>query len=129
MLPPWPNAFSNPASGSIFLYPARLKEPATQQNYLFKNPAGREGILLIPELYHAPAQTFRDVIANPDDRHDSVALFSHNPGITAFVNSLTSVRVDNMPTCGVLAVKSSRNWTEFPGAGKEFWFFDYPKSQ
>ena len=99
---------------------------------LFIHEFGRkgEGILFVPELYHAPVQTFREVISNLDDRHDSVALFSHNPGITAFVNSLTSVRVDNMPTCGVFAVKSSAgNWIEFPGAGKEFWFFDYPKSQ
>lgn len=89
----------------------------------------RKDILFIPELYHAPVQGFRDSIMTLDDRFDSIALFSHNPGITAFVNSLTSVRVDNMPTCGVFAVKSgAANWAEFPMADKEFWFFDYPKN-
>lgn len=99
---------------------------------LFIHEFGRkkEDILFIPELYHAPPQTFRDVIASLDDRFDTIALFSHNPGITAFVNSLTSVRVDNMPTCGIFAVKSDgANWAEFAAASKEFWFFDYPKNQ
>jgi phosphohistidine phosphatase len=98
---------------------------------LFIHEFGREGkdILFIPELYHAPVQTFRDVIAGLDDRYDSAALFSHNPGITAFVNSLTSVRVDNMPTCGIFAVKSAApSWADLSAADKEFWFFDYPKN-
>jgi phosphohistidine phosphatase len=88
-----------------------------------------EAILFVPQLYHAPAQTFREVICNLGDGYDSVALFSHNPGITAFVNSLTSVRVDNMPTCGVFAITTSaESWRDFSAAGKEFWFFDYPKA-
>ncbi len=98
---------------------------------LFIHEFGREGkdILFIPELYHAPVQTFRDVIGSLDDRYDSAALFSHNPGITAFVNSLTSVRVDNMPTCGIFAVKSTAaSWADLSAADKEFWFFDYPKN-
>jgi phosphohistidine phosphatase len=98
---------------------------------LFSREFGRpeKEILLIPELYHAPMQAFRETIAALDDRYDIVALFSHNPGVTAFVNTLTSVRVDNMPTCGIFAVTSQvPTWSEFPGTGKEFWFFDYPKA-
>ncbi len=109
--------------------PAR-RARSTAEFFIHEFGRKKDDILFVPELYHAPPQTFRDVILNLDDRHDSIALFSHNPGITAFVNSLTSVRVDNMPTCGIFAVKSSAvHWTEFATAGKEFWFFDYPKSQ
>jgi phosphohistidine phosphatase len=90
----------------------------------------REDIHFIPDLYHAPVQTFKEVIISLDDQYDHVALFSHNPGITAFVNTLTSIRVDNMPTCGVFAVTSpAAHWSDFLGAGKEFWFFDYPKRE
>jgi phosphohistidine phosphatase len=86
-------------------------------------------ILFIPELYHASVQTFKDTISGLDDRYGSVALFSHNPGITAFANTLTSVRLDNMPTCGVFAVTSlAAHWNEFSSAGATFWFFDYPKA-
>ena len=51
-------------------------------------------------------------------------------GITAFVNTLTSVRLDNMPTCGIFAVTSlAAQWNEFLTAGTTFWFFDYPKRE
>lgn len=86
-------------------------------------------IQFIDELYHAPLQTFKDVVAALDDKDNNVAIFSHNPGITAYVNILTSVRLDNMPTCAVFAVKSpTEHWSEFQSAGPQFWFFDYPKS-
>ncbi len=86
-------------------------------------------ILFIPELYHATLDIFKTVVAGLDDQNDVVALFSHNPGITAFANILSSVRLDNMPTCAVFAVKSpAAHWSEFLSAGPQFWFFDYPKS-
>lgn len=87
-------------------------------------------ILLIPELYHASVQTFKEVVSGLDDQYGSAAIFSHNPGITAFVNTLTSVRLDNMPTCGIFAVTSlATQWSEFLTAGTTFWFFDYPKRE
>jgi phosphohistidine phosphatase len=98
---------------------------------LFIGEYGRseKDILFIPELYHASVQTFKDTVSGLDDKYGSVALFSHNPGITAFVNTLTSVVLDNMPTCGVFAVTSlAAHWKEFPLAGATFWFFDYPKA-
>jgi len=55
-------------------------------------------------------------------------LFSHNPGLTDFANLLSDVRIDNIPTCGVFAVKvDAKHWANFKDAKKEFWFFDYPK--
>lgn len=88
-----------------------------------------EDILYKTELYHAPADVFRDIVRKIDDRFPLVALFSHNPGITAFVNELTQVKVDHMPTCGIYAVKiQTEKWSDFLEAKKEFWFFDYPKN-
>ncbi|HEU4575350.1 MAG TPA: histidine phosphatase family protein [Chitinophagaceae bacterium] len=80
-------------------------------------------------LYAAPAEVFETVIAQLEDQFDHAALFSHNPGLTDFVNTLTTVRVDDLPTCSVFAIKVPvKKWKDFPGADKEFWFFDYPKS-
>ena len=60
---------------------------------------------------------------------DCIALFSHNNGITDFANRLTSARVDNIPTCGIFAIKiKSNSWKDFRNAEKGFWFFDYPKN-
>jgi phosphohistidine phosphatase len=103
---------------------------ASQTAELFVREFGKKekGIRFIPDLYHAAPPVFREVVAGLDDKDDIVAIFSHNPGITAFVNMLTEVRVDNMPTCAIFAVKSPvEHWNEFLSTSPEFSFFDYPK--
>jgi phosphohistidine phosphatase len=85
-------------------------------------------IVQVDILYHAEVNVFYKVIDELDDHFKTVAIFSHNPGITEFVNSLTNTRIDNMPTCGIFAVKASiKNWKHFAAEKKDFWFFDYPK--
>lgn len=85
-------------------------------------------IIKLPELYHAAPAIFFNVIAEANNSFNNIAVFSHNPGITSFVNMLTSASIDNMPTCGVFAVKANiKQWKDFKNAEKEFWFFDYPK--
>lgn len=88
-----------------------------------------KNIIKVPELYHAAPKVFYDVIETVNDTFNSIAVFSHNPGITDFVNQLTNARIDNMPTCGVFAVTiQTESWKNFAAAEKEFWFFDYPKA-
>ncbi len=90
--------------------------------------AAKDDILIVKELYEAAATTFYKVVANFKDKHNTIALFSHNPGITDFVNTLTNVQIDNMPTCAVFAVSIPGNsWWAFKEAEKNFLFFDYPK--
>jgi phosphohistidine phosphatase len=89
----------------------------------------KEKIIFIDQLYLAEPSVFFDVISQIDDEHKHVALFSHNPGITDFANQLADVRIDNIPTCGVFAIKmNGKHWKDFAEAEKEFWFFDYPKA-
>ncbi len=90
----------------------------------------KEDIIFITKLYHAGCDIFYEAVQELDDKFSAVALFSHNPGITDFVNSLAgSVRIDNMPTCGIFAVRiKTSSWKNFKTAEKEFLFFDYPKN-
>ncbi len=100
----------------------------TTCTYFAKAYGKEKCIIKITELYHAPAEIFYKVIQEADNVFNTIAVFSHNPGITAFVNSLTDTRIDDMPTCGEFAVKAKiKSWKEFAAAEKEFWFFDYPK--
>lgn len=88
----------------------------------------REDIMLVPTLYHAGPADFYNAIAHAPDDAATIALFSHNPGITEFVNLLTKTRIDDMPTCAIFAVRAPiLQWNEFRDAQKEYWFFDYPK--
>ena len=92
--------------------------------------AAPQQVKYVPALYLAAAEAFMPVIESIDDAFDTAAVFSHNPGITGFVNTLTSVKTDDMPTCGVFAVHCPvSSWKEFGKTAKEFWFFDYPKLQ
>ena len=89
----------------------------------------KKKIILIPELYMASSDAFVRTIRNAPEKADSIALFSHNEGITQFANSLSEARIDNMPTCSVFAVKVDiKGWNEFEPGKTEFYFFDYPKS-
>lgn len=123
----------------------RLKEKKIAIDALVSSPAKRakktaelfceafgkkeEDVIYMSMLYHAPAEVFYEVIEQLDDQFSKVAVFSHNPGITDFVNSLTdSVKIDNLPTCGVFAVHiQSDKWKDFKKSKKEFLFYDYPK--
>lgn len=87
----------------------------------------RDRIILFPELYHPEPMSFYQVLEGLDDRLASVAVFSHNPGITEFVNQLKLIRLDDMPTCGIFGFQFSGHWKEIRTAEKQFLFFDYPK--
>ena len=90
----------------------------------------KEQIIFVPALYHASINTFFEVVTRLNDDYNCVAIFSHNPVITEFVNQLVeNVTIENMPTCGVFAVKTSiTKWKEFSTSKKELLFFDYPKA-
>ncbi len=86
-------------------------------------------IIFISALYHATSEMFYEVVAALPDNLQSVGMFSHNPGITYFVNSLlTKAQIDNMPTCAIFAIETDiTQWSGFAKAKKECLFFDYPK--
>ena len=86
-------------------------------------------IQVVKSLYGALAAHFEQVVASLSDKDNTVAVFSHNPGITDYANTLTNVRTDNIPTCGVFAVQADvDSWKDFGKAEKKFLFFDYPKN-
>ncbi|MBI3233023.1 MAG: histidine phosphatase family protein [Bacteroidetes bacterium] len=105
----------------------RAKQTAESFSESLKIPL--TGIFFISALYHAAPEVFYEVVTGLPDDLNTVAIFSHNPGITYFVNSLnTNTKIDNMPTCGIFAVSADvTDWAGFNKAKKEFLFFDYPK--
>ena len=89
----------------------------------------KEKIMIVKGLYEAAPAAFYSAIEQLPNDVVSTALFSHNPGITEFVNSLTNVKVDDMVTCAAYAVSADTDsWSAFKDAEKSFLFFDYPKN-
>lgn len=79
------------------------------------------------ELYLALPKEFLDVIYNIGDSINSVALFSHNNGISDFASTLTSEELF-FPTCGVAVFKiECDEWSFFDGADKTLQHFFIPK--
>ena len=123
----------------------RLKDKGVKVDVLVSSPAKRarrtavlfaeefgvkkDEIVIIDELYMASPSSFERVVASLPDKYDTAVIFSHNPGITEYTNSLTNVHVDDMPTCGVYAVRGDTDkWATFRAGEKKFLFFDYPKN-
>lgn len=113
---------------NVFISSPAKRAKKTAQLFAVEFKHKKEEIIYIDSLYNASVDVFYKTIANLDDALNNVALFSHNSGITEFVNTLTEIRIDNVPTCGIFGVKvHSGTWRDFTTAKKEFWFFDYPK--
>lgn len=106
------------------------KRAFTTAEYFYKEfKAAPEQLIPTPELYQAQPFVFYKVIQSLNDDWKTVAIFSHNPGITEIVNSMAVATVDDMPTCAVFGVTANiKHWKDFAGAEKRFLLFDYPKN-
>ncbi|MDP9955350.1 SixA phosphatase family protein [Epilithonimonas hungarica] len=79
-------------------------------------------------LYNPREANFENLIYGLDDSINSVALFSHNNGISNFANSLTD-EIVNLPTSGVVGYEiDCDSWSDFEMAKKRFLFFYSPKN-
>ena len=89
----------------------------------------KKKIELVKKLYGASAGDFLEIATSINDKYKTAIIFSHNPGITEFANTLTGVHIDNMPTCSIFAIGANTDkWADFLKSEKKFLFFDYPKN-
>ncbi|MBS1758558.1 MAG: histidine phosphatase family protein [Bacteroidetes bacterium] len=106
-----------------------IRAIATAKAFIKEFSLKEENVLFLNELYLPPPNIFYPIISDAADNIETLAIVSHNDGITDFANTLTNARIDNIPTCGIFAVIAYCNsWKNFENANKEFWFFDTPKS-
>jgi phosphohistidine phosphatase len=83
------------------------------------------------KLYHASEDDMLHVIKKLNDKHDTVMVFGHNPGLTDFVNALAETKwvTDNIPTCGVVAFALNlTTWRDLEFGTGKLDFYDYPKN-
>lgn len=79
------------------------------------------------QLYNASEKQFLSTVFSLNDDCESVALFSHNNGISNFANSLTE-NIIHFPTCGVAIFNiECAQWSEFENATKKLAAFYSPK--
>ncbi len=79
------------------------------------------------KLYNPSEDNFFSVIFGLEDPVNSVAIFSHNNGISNFANMMTE-DIFHFPTCGVAGFQVDCNsWSDFENAKKKLIFFYEPK--
>ena len=122
----------------------RLKEKRISPDLMLTSPARRalatckrmaevldyseSKIKMERDLYHASEDEILEVIKTIKDKHDSVIIFGHNPGLTNFVNVLGRQHLDNIPTCGVAAFSLPvESWKDVKFDTGNLLFYDYPK--
>ena len=85
-----------------------------------------------PKLYNASENTLENITYSLDNIFNSIALFSHNNGISNFANSLTE-EIMMFPTCGVAGIvpfiegiiyltKTDQEFYQTYQVGKRGWF-------
>ena len=79
------------------------------------------------KLYNPSERNFESVIYDLENEVNSVAMFSHNNGISNFANSMSD-DVFMFPTCGVAGFQiETDSWSDFEKAKKKLVFFYEPK--
>jgi len=80
------------------------------------------------ELYLADPATILAVVMREGDACNDIFVCGHNPGMTDLANQLTNSRIDNVPTCGIVAMEADIvDWKDCADAPWQIDFFDYPK--
>ncbi len=78
------------------------------------------------ELYDCCVKDYFSVIHSIDNSFESVLLFTHNPSITEFAESLVKSLPMEMPTCGIVGISfDTDDWKNVKTG--ELFMFDYPK--
>lgn len=100
---------------------------AVETASIFAARYNEKHISLFEELYEPDVKDFLFVIRNVDDKFDSVAVFSHNPGITVAASEFTGIKIDYMPECSVFALHTDvSTWKGFSGERNRYSFFVNP---
>jgi len=88
----------------------------------------KSDVLVNERIYAFDSAELLDVIRGFNDKYGSIMLVGHNPAITSLVNELSSSKVDNVPTCGVVLLKFDiGKWKDVDRGSAALLEFDYPK--
>ncbi|MCW8812706.1 MAG: phosphohistidine phosphatase, partial [Chlorobium sp.] len=59
--------------------------------------------------------------------YESIMIFGHNPGLTVLNNHISNFYIENIPTCGIVALQFNKKWSEIDKNSCEHQFFEHPK--
>jgi len=70
-------------------------------------------IILKPDIYEAEPVDILRIISELPETSSAAMIFGHNPTFTEVANRFSDDVIENVPTCGVICIKSrADNWNE-----------------
>ena len=64
-------------------------------------------------LYHSSALEIINNIKYYDEQYNSAMIIAHNPGLTNFINEITNIILDNLPTTALVEINfDCANWAD-----------------
>jgi len=90
----------------------------------------RKEIKVERKIYDSFPSALQRIIHQLDDGYDRVMLVGHNPETTMLANILGDLSIDNVPTCGIVALDFAVDaWQDVREGEGILVFFDYPKKE
>ncbi len=80
------------------------------------------------DIYDASRDDLLGVIYGIPDSTNSVMIFGHNPGMSHLAGMLTTLKLDHLPTTGLVIIDfETEKWTMINKQLVSYQYFDYPK--
>ena len=103
----------------------RALHTATIFSYVFNYPLAN--LKISKSLYSFSDGYLIKTVKALDDGFDSAIIFSHDHGISDFVNKFGSIVLDHVSTCGVIGIKFDTNHWKNIKSGETF-LAEFPKN-
>ena len=83
------------------------------------------------DLYTFDVVALETFISALNSNAQYIQLIGHNPAFTEFVNNHSTIRVDNVPTCGMVVLQwdNANDWSDVQLEKARLLLFDVPKRQ
>lgn len=110
-----------------------ISSPALRAYFTVRTVAGiidypLEKIQTSELVYEAGISELMQLVSEVDDRNESILIAGHNPGFTAFCNTLSDKYLDNIPTSGFVYIELNIDkWSEIKPECGTLKLFEYPK--
>ena len=79
-------------------------------------------------LYHSSSLEIINNIKYYDEQYNSAMIIAHNPGLTNFVNEITNVMLDNLPTTGLVEINfDCAKWADISDENSTVIDIKFPK--
>lgn len=83
----------------------------TQTSNYFLDSMNIRSNIFSENLYHSSSSLIFDCILKINNKYNKTIIVGHNPGLTNIINKLTNLKLDNLPTSGiVIIVFDVDNW-------------------